>query len=72
MTLICCGVCTSTVMAPRKKAVLRPGRHRIKKGKTKRKAPVKARAMFPTPAKLLKLQKFPRGSPWAISGVMLI
>lgn len=54
-------------MAPKKKVA------RTKKGKTKRKArPSKGKGVFPTPASLLKLQKFPKGSPWAISGVMLI
>lgn len=54
-------------MAPKKKAP------RTKKSKTKRRVhPAKGKGVFPTPAKLLKMQKFPKGSPWAISGVMLI
>ena len=62
--------------------VLRPGTHRIKtkskaksKTKSKRKSPrpvTGKKVLFPTAAKLVKMQGFPRGSPWAVSGAMLI
>ena len=56
-------------MAPKKKPV------RKSTGKAKRKPRTvtkRKRAAYPTPASLLKLQGFPKGSPWAISGALLI
>ncbi len=66
-------------MAAKSKVIVRPvrpGRNRQKsiKSKSKRKPRVSKnkKGVFPTPASLLKMQKFPKGSPWAISGAMLI
>lgn len=57
-------------MAPKKKPV-----RKSSKTKTKRKPRTltkRRRAVYPTPASLLKMQGFPKGSPWAVSGAMLI
>lgn len=45
------------------------------KTKSKRKSPrnpTGKKVVFPTAAKLVKMQGFPKGSPWAISGGLLI
>jgi hypothetical protein len=66
-------------MAAKSKVIVRPvrpGRNRPKsiKSKSKRKPRVSKnkKGAFPTPASLVKMQKFPKGSPWAVSGALLI
>ncbi len=60
--------------AKKSKTVIRPGRNRPRKPKSKSKKRVSSskKGTFPTPANLVKMQKFPKGSPWAISGALLI
>ena len=61
-------------MALKKKKPVRKSISKTKtKTKTKRTLAKKGkRAAYPTPASLLKLQGFPKGSPWAVSGALLI
>lgn len=53
----------------------RPKSRSKAKTKSKRKSPrtpVGRKVTFPTASKLVKMQGFPKGSPWAISGGLLI